>query len=503
MTTVRGWPGCTGGVLGPDPGDREDLAAYLAAGGYLLAGAPAQQLHDDLAARAPVRALRGRGGAWYPFWEKVTAVRAAAAESGRRPSAAAAESGPRPSAAAADIGRRPSAAAAGTGRRPSVVANGAEGEPLSVKDRYLMRHRPHLVLDGVALAAASVGATEAVLYVTDAESLASLESAVSEASGAGVPLPDLRLIRAQDTYVAGEASAAVRAIDTGIARPRDTDFRLAQVGVAGAPTLLANVETLARLARAVLPGPPDGESPLLLTVSGPDIAPSLIEVDYGQPVAELIADLTAELDVPQRVERGERVERAGRVRSVLLGGFFGGIVPVASGLRLTVESAAAHGGALGVTSLYILGDQEDPCAVAAAVAAYYAANNARQCRFCNEATADVAAALAGSPRPAASPKETVRQLTRWTAQLPGRGACTLPDGMATLVGSLLRHYPDRLAEYLAERQATPPAQASPGGQPNWSAFTVPVPRAASHHAAGPQAAGPQAAGHWHQQGATL
>ena len=71
-----------------------------------------------------------------------------------------------------DAGRR--------GLQTVVVANGEEGEPASVKDRWLLRNRPHLVLDGLRLAAAIVGASRAYVYVSDEQSATAVTSALAE-----------------------------------------------------------------------------------------------------------------------------------------------------------------------------------------------------------------------------------------------------------------------------------------------------------------------------------
>jgi NADH:ubiquinone oxidoreductase subunit F (NADH-binding) len=334
-----------------------------------------------------------------------------------------------------------------------VVANGAEGEPLSVKDRYLMRHRPHLVLDGTALAAAAVGATHVHLYVTDPVSRAALEQAHRAAVAARIALPEVTVWAAQDTYVAGEATAAVRAINTGVARPIDATARIAERGVADAPTLMSNVETLARLARAGTaraPGPADTSPPLLVTVSGCDATPALVEVPYGLRAGELV----------------DAVAGPPAGRHVLTGGFFGGLLPLTGSLRLSTESMAAHGGALGCPSLYVIAPDADPIAVAATAAAYYADNNARQCRTCVRSTSDVAALLRGDT----STGDPSGRLARWSTQLVGRGACAMPDGVALLLRSLLRHYPRELDARLAAATAEPGAVAA-----SWEQLTVPVP----------------------------
>lgn len=419
MARVLSWPDLVGGVLTSTPESPEDLHAYLAAGGYqLLSEQPTPgRLREQLGALVAVTTLRGRGGAGFPLWAKMETVLEEAAASGQA---------------------------------PVVVANGAEGEPLSVKDRYLMRYRPHVILDGAALAARALGATTVHLYAYDPESLDSLTSAADDLAAAGIPVPEVQIHTAQDTFVAGEATAAVRAINTKVARPLDHPPRMARSGVAGAPTLVSNVETLARLARATMPDAAGEQSPLLVTLSGDGISPVLIEVPYGLPVATLLAS-------PEIGANG--------VGSVLAGGFFGGLVPMSGSLELSLESLAEQGGALGCASLYLIAKTTDPIVVASAVADYFDGNNARQCRSCVLSTEDIARAMRGI---GGSVEDLASRLTRWSTQIVGRGACSVPDGVALLLRSLLRHYPEQLRAHLAAPQAI---------QLDWAALSVEVPSA--------------------------
>ena len=138
--------------------------------------------------------------------------------------------------------------ASAPGRRAVVLVNGAEGEPLSRKDRLLMEGRPHLVLDGAALAAEAVGAAETIIYV-GAEH-AEAHRAVTRALG---ERPDeqrrrTRMVSAAPGYVSGEESAAVHFLNRGVALPTATLQRPAQKGVDGRPTLVKNIESLAHAA---------------------------------------------------------------------------------------------------------------------------------------------------------------------------------------------------------------------------------------------------------------
>jgi len=125
--TIAAWPNCEPRLLRPP------------------AGADYPPLHDAdaLLEQVDLSGLLGRGGAAFPLGTKLRTVR--------------------------DAGRR--------GSDTIVVANGEEGEPASVKDRWLLRNRPHMVLDGLRLATAMVGARRAYVYVSDEQAATSVTSA--------------------------------------------------------------------------------------------------------------------------------------------------------------------------------------------------------------------------------------------------------------------------------------------------------------------------------------
>ncbi|MER6263797.1 NADH-ubiquinone oxidoreductase-F iron-sulfur binding region domain-containing protein [Streptomyces sp900105245] len=384
------------------------LAPYLAAGGYAPLPEP-----DGLLDRVAAAGLRGRGGAGFPAAVKLRSVRDAPG-------------------------------------RPVAVANGEEGEPGSVKDRWLLRHRPHLVLDGLRLASAVTGAARGVVYLSDPHA----ERAVRRALGEWPAELPVAVVRTEPTYVAGEESAVVRRIDGGPALPTAKPPRPYESGVGGAPTLVANVETLARI--ALLHTRPDGAAAdaHLVTVSGTGGAAALVEVPAGTHL-KVLADLCGH----------------GRAEAVLLGGMFGGLYGAGwRDLPLDQDSLAAAGGALGCGALHFLHPEACPVAVAREAAAYLAAQSARQCGVCVSGTRALADALAAVARGEAD-AETSGKLLRWSRGLPGRGACGLLDAAAGVAGSLLAHFPDRVEDH---RDSGCPAcaGAAPG---DGRRFTVPVP----------------------------
>lgn len=378
---------------------REDETAYRAKGGYQAA-----RSGQTLIQAVEEANLRGRGGAAFP-----TAVKLATL---------ARSEGPK-----------------------FVIANGDEGEPASIKDRWLMRARPHQVLDGVLLAADAIGADKAYLYVSDDDSAASLQAAITEAGTTVVPL---EICKVERSYVGGEETSAVRFINGGPAKPTDKPPRPFEKGVKGKPTLVLNVETLANLpfiarhgAKVFRSVGSDAAAPgtLLLTITGAVRYPGLYEVSTGSKLGDVI----------------ERVAGfRGPPRAFLMGGFFGGLLgPRALDLPLSYDALRAQGSGLGCGAIVVLG--VDDCAVAAAaeVMDYFARENANQCGACIRGTAAMSKVLNDLAQRRATVEELGR-LKAWSTSLVGRGGCSVLDGAAALAGSVFREFTKEVESHVAE-----------------------------------------------------
>ncbi|MEU5762125.1 NADH-ubiquinone oxidoreductase-F iron-sulfur binding region domain-containing protein [Nocardia sp. NPDC047648] len=401
--TVAPAPGCVPRLLRMSD-SAEDLAAYREAGGYLPLGSVEAVLEEVRRS-----GLLGRGGAAFPIAIKLAGVR--------------------------DAGR--------CGRETVVVANGEEGEPASVKDKWLMRHRPHLVLDGVRLAAAIVGARRAYVYVSDPESARCIDAALSELDAAGIGAVAIELVTVDPAYVAGEETAAIRAINGGPAKPSDKPPRPFEQGVDGLPTMVGNVETLAHLPfiqrhgaaafRAV--GTEHSPGTFLATVTGGGRPPALYELPHGMR----FTDVLALHGVPSE-----------RVRGALMGGYFAGMLDRAV-LTATLdhESIRALGSGLGCGAISVLTD-ECPVAVAAAVLSYFDRENAGQCGSCFNGTAAMAAA-ATALRDGQATAADIERLRRWSVVLRGRGACGTLDGAANAAATLLARFGAEVSAHLDGR----------------------------------------------------
>jgi NADH:ubiquinone oxidoreductase subunit F (NADH-binding) len=404
--TVAAWPGSTAWLLGdPARTDAETYSAYRELGGYR----PLTDL-DALLTEVESSGLLGRGGAGFPLGRKMRAVR--------------------------DNGRL---ARTGT----VVIANGEEGEPASIKDRWLLRHRPHLILDGLRLAAAMVAADRAFVYVSDRQAAQAVETALHElgSDAFGDATVAVRLV--DPGYVAGEETAAVRALNGGPVKPTDKPPRPYQAGVDGRPTLVSNVETLANLpllhehGAAAFRSQGTSQSPgrFLVTISGGGRPPGLYEVPHGLPFPDLIAFHGVSAD---------------RVRGVLMGGYFAGLLNrTVLDATLDHETLRALGSGLGAGAICVLTD-DCPVAVAASVLGYFDRENAGQCGSCFNGTAAMAAAAAAL-RDGVATAGDVSRLRRWSVVLRGRGACATLDAATNTAGSLLDQFPDEVARHLDNR----------------------------------------------------
>jgi NADH:ubiquinone oxidoreductase subunit F (NADH-binding) len=392
------WPGLAPRLLQAGPGTGpESLADYTRCGGYRDLDDP-QRLLDEITAAG----LQGRGGAAFPLAVKLRTVRAAHL----------------------------------AGRPTVVVANGEEGEPASVKDRWLLRNRPHLVLDGLRLAARVVGADRAYVYVSDPRAATAVQAALAEIDAA----PPVTVVTVSPGYVAGEESAAVRVINGGPAKPTDKPPRVFEEGVAGRPTLVSNVETLAHLpyiqghgAEAFrAQGTQGSPGTFLATVTGAGRPPVLYELPHGTAITDLLA--------LHGVSHSD-------VAGLLMGGYFAGLLgPAALGAGLDHETLRALGSGLGCGAIAIL-TNDCPVAVAASVLDYFDRENAGQCGSCFNGTAAMAAVTAAL-RGGAATTEDITRLRRWSVVLRGRGACATLDGAANIAASLLVQFPDLVQAHL-------------------------------------------------------
>jgi NADH:ubiquinone oxidoreductase subunit F (NADH-binding) len=393
-------------LLPPATDRPEGLRDHLARHGFV----PYRNGRLHLIAELEAAGLTGRGGAAFPVHRKLAAVAAA-------------------------------------GGHPYVVGNGAESEPASNKDMSLLWLAPHLVLDGLQLAAEAVGAAEAALYVHEADAGPlgeALRRALSERWSARIDRVPVRLASAPPRFLAGQETAMVNLLNGGLALPSYAPPRVFARGVGGAPTLVQNVETLAHIAliarfgaawfRQVGTSAEPGS--MLCTIHHADGSTRIVEAAVGMPLRDLIG-----------VDLGEH-GLDGPARAVLVGGYHGTWIPAVRAAELTLDNAAlaGAGGILGAGVIAALPANRCGLTETARVVRYLALESAGQCGPCLNGLPRIAEGLAelAGPRPGPQVRANVE---RWAGLVTGRGACSHPDGSVRLVRSALAVFSAELSRH--------------------------------------------------------
>jgi NADH:ubiquinone oxidoreductase subunit F (NADH-binding) len=363
---------------------------------------------EDLVQLTRAAAVRGRGGAGFPFSRKLSAAREA-------------------------------------GKRRVVVVNAAEGEPGSAKDSALLLTVPHLVLDGAAIVARAlhVATVHVVVPGERPAVLPAVEQAIAE-SDTGI---EFTVQETSGGFVGGQARAVLELLAGRENLPVTAWAPEAVDGLRGRPTLLSNAETYAQLAVLCALGPveygrfgtADEPGTTLVTVGGDGVGGMVLEVPFGARLSDVLTHCGHDVGAP-----------------VVLGGYHGvWLTPREVAVRqLSRADLAASGATLGAGVILPVPRDACPVLLTSQVVTYLAGQSARRCGPCLNglpALAEACAALAGGY----AGETTFGRIELLVGQLPGRGACAHPDGTVRLVRSLLRAFPDEVAAHLAGPCRTP------------------------------------------------
>lgn len=345
-------------------------------------------------------ALRGRGGAAFPFATKLEAVRERA----------------------------------GRTRRPVVVVNASEGEPASSKDHALALTRPHLVLDGAVTAAVALLAREVHVVLPGERPLAAsrMRRAIAERDD---PVPIVEHTAAP-RFVAGQARAVIELISGRPNLPVTAWAPEAMDGVGGRPTLLSNAETWAHVGllahRDVASyrrfGTPTEPGTALLTVTAAGALPQVHEVAYGARLRDVLPPSVAGAPA-------------------LIGGFHGSWATweTLASVRVSVTGMRSIGLPLGAGVVHAPGPDACPLAVTVRITDHLASQSARRCGPCLNGLPALALAL-HRVLDGSGGRARVEELS---ALVVRRGACAHPDGTVRLVRSLFAALPGEVAAHAA------------------------------------------------------
>ncbi len=209
--------------------------------------------------------------------------------------------------AAFPVGRKWAVVKLNDGQPHYLCANADEGEPGTFKDRWILEHSPHLLLESMLIACYALQVRHSFVYIRGEfdQPYRRLQAAVEEAYAAGYFGEnilgtgfscDIVVYRGAGSYVCGEASALITSIEGKKGYPRNRPPRLTVRGLYQRPTVINNVETLANVAiimrmgaeafRQV--GTPKSPGTQLVSISGHVNRPGVYEVEYGYPLDRFI-----------------------------------------------------------------------------------------------------------------------------------------------------------------------------------------------------------------------
>ena len=411
-----------------------EIEPYLRVGGYDAWRKCVMELsREGIVAEIRRSGLRGRGGAGFPTgtkWDKVLHHRI---------------------------------------KERYFVCNAGEHEPGTFKDRYLLKHYPHQLLEGCLIAAFTVRAKASFIYVNQEyeEERANLEKAIEQARtrgllgtnvlGTGLDL-DIELFAGQGSYVAGEETAMLESMQGRPAMPRQKPpFYPTDFGLYGKPTLVNNVETLCNVPRILRNGAgwfaqvgtEKCPGTMLFSLSGAVNKPGIYEMPMGAPLRRLIEEF------------GGGVPRGRKVKAVFPGGpSFAMVTADQLDLPMDFESLKKAGTGLGSAGVIVVDDVTCMVAQTLHFSNFFKVESCGQCPPCRMGTINLATLMTKIENGEGTQND-LDSLLQLCGFVKGTGYCTLVTGAAVLVQSALRLFRQEFEEHLTLKRC--PYKPAPAG----------------------------------------
>jgi NADH-quinone oxidoreductase subunit F len=399
------------------------LDVYARRGGYealrkALAMSPGEVLHELEAS-----AIRGRGGAGFAMGKKVSFLPKGTMDK-------------------------------------YLVCNADESEPGTFKDRELLQKSPHMLIEGMLIAAYAGGINRAYIYVRGEYELQAqrLEAALDEAKAAGyigdrVLGSDLSLTmwvhRGAGAYICGEETALLDSLEGKRGNPRLKPPFPANQGLYQGPTLINNVETLATAPHILLMGgeeyaklgAPGSTGTKLVSVSGHVKHPGNFEIELGMSSREIIFDLAG--GPPD-----------GREVKLWFPG--GSSSPVLTkddlDLAYDFDTMAKAGSMLGSGAIIVIDDSTSVVDVAMKTAKFYRHESCGKCTPCREGTNWTVKMLERIDSGEATPMD-LDIMAAVQENIIGNCLCVLGDAMAMPIGSMIAKFRDEFEAHIEAARA--------------------------------------------------
>lgn len=341
------------------------------------------------------------------------------------------------------------------GRPKYLVVNADEGEPGTCKDREIMRHDPHTLVEGCLVAGRAMGARAAYIYIRGEfyQEGTNLQVAIAEAYRAGLIGKnacgsgydfDVYLHRGAGAYICGEETALIESLEGKQGKPRLKPPFPADIGVFGCPTTVANVETI-----AVAPeicrrggewfaglGRARNSGTKLFCISGHVNKPTTVEEEMSIPLRELI-------------ERHCGGVRGGweNLLGIIPGGSSVPVLPkdTCSEVLMDFDSLVSVQSGLGTAAVIVMDKSTDIIKAIARLSEFYVHESCGQCTPCREGTTWLLKVMDRFVEGNAHPDE-IDSLWELSKQIEGHTICALGDAAAWPVQGLIRHFRPEIEE---------------------------------------------------------
>ena len=346
------------------------------------------------------------------------------------------------------------------GRPSFLVINADESEPGSCKDREIMRHDPHKLIEGALVAGFAMRARAAYIYIRgeyirEAETL---QKAIDEAYDAGLIGKnacgsgydyDVFLHRGAGAYICGEETALIESLEGKKGQPRLKPPFPAGAGLYGCPTTVNNVESIAVVPTILRRGPSwfagfgrdKNQGTKLFQISGHVEKPCVVEEEMSIPFRELI-------------ERHCGGVRGGwdNLLAVIPGGSSVPLVPAEQIMDapMDFDGLKELGSGLGTAAVIVMDKSTDIVRAISRISYFYKHESCGQCTPCREGTGWMWRVMKRLETGDADIDE-IDMLQTVTKQVEGHTICALGDAAAWPIQGLIRHFRPELERRIAER----------------------------------------------------
>jgi NADH-quinone oxidoreductase subunit F len=340
-----------------------------------------------------------------------------------------------------------------------LCCNADESEPGTFKDRLLMQKNPHLLIEGIIIAARAAGANRAFIFIRGEYELQAqiLEKALDEAKAKGYVGErilgsdfslELWVHRGQGAYICGEESALLDALEGKRGNPRLKPPFPANQGLYQGPTLINNVETLCNVPMIVekgadwfkSSGTEKSAGTKIVSVSGNVQRPGNYEIELGISAREIICDLAG--GPPE----GREIKcwfPGGSSAPVLL--------PDDLDRPYDFENMAEAGSMLGSGAIIVIDDSVPIVRVALRLAGFYRHESCGKCTPCREGTNWTEKMLERVDRGEATPMD-IEIIAQVQENIIGNCLCVLGDSMAMPIGSMIEKFRDEFEQHIEQRR---------------------------------------------------